>query len=450
MPPNTQVSALSVIEAARRAKLAAGGLARMSNGARGAAVAAAARALDTHAAEIVEANAEDLKAARVQVAAGEMSEALFHRLALGAQKLHGVVEGVDQVAALPDPLNRVTLATELDEGLLLERVTCPIGVVGVVFESRPDALPQIASLCLRSGNAVLLKGGREAERSNKVLVQVIGEAGVQAGAPEGWLTLLETREEVAELLEADAYVDLIIPRGSSALVRHIQAHTSIPVLGHADGVCHVYVDEAADVDKAIAIAVDAKAQYPAVCNAAETLLVHCDVAHRFLPRVAVALANCGVEMRGDARTRSLVRGVPIVAATPADWDTEYGDLVISIGVVDSIEEAIQHINEHGSRHTDAIVTEDRSAFERFFAEVDSAGVFLNASTRFADGFRYGFGAEVGISTGKLHPRGPVGLDGLVTYKYRLVGDGHIVADYSGTSAKAFRHRALPTEDAARL
>ena len=352
------------------------------------------------------------------------------------------------MAALPDPLHHVTLATALDDGLTLERVTCPIGVIGVVFESRPDALPQIASLCLKSGNAVVLKGGREAEHSNRILASVIRDAAADAGIPADWLALLETREDVAALLQADDAVDLIVPRGSSALVRHIQANTRIPVLGHAAGICHVYVDEAADLEKALAVVVDSKVQYPAACNAAETLLVHRAVAGAFLRPLATALESRGVEIRCDRSTRDLLRGAVTSEATAADWDTEHGDLVLAVRTVDSLDDAIRHINRHGSRHTETIVTEDRATFDRFFAAVDSAGVFLNASTRFADGFRYGFGAELGISTSKLHPRGPVGLEGLVTYKYRVMGDGHVVATYVGPNAKPFHHRSLPLGDPA--
>lgn len=435
-----------VAETAHRAKAAAATLAGVPAEQRNGALDAIAHALSSREREIVVANAKDLEAARSLVASGAMRQSLFRRLILDAAKLRDVVASVEQVATLPDPLHHVTLATALDDGLTLERVTCPIGVIGVVFESRPDALPQIASLCLKSGNAVVLKGGSEAEHSNRILANVIRDAATDTGIPENWLALLETREDVAGLLQADDAVDLIVPRGSSALVRHIQANTRIPVLGHAEGICHVYVDAAADLEKALAIAVDSKVQYPAACNAAETLLVHRAVAAAFLPRVAPALARYGVEIRCDASTRELLHGTATTEATAADWDTEHGDLVLTIRTVESLADAISHINQHGSRHTETIVTEDRATFDRFFATVNSAGVFLNASTRFADGFRYGFGAEVGISTGKLHPRGPVGLDGLVTYKYRVMGDGHVVATYAGANAKPFLHRSLPIGD----
>lgn len=439
MPPSAEARPATVADAARAARRAAGALARLRPEVRDGALEAMARSLAAAQDHILAANAGDLRAARPLVDAGRMSEALFARLDLGAAKLAGVVEGVRQVAALEDPLGRVTLSTELDDGLCLSRVTCPIGVVGVVFEARPDALPQIVALCLKSGNAVLLKGGSEAERTNRALFDVIRAATEAAGIPAGALALLEGRDEVAALLQAEPDVDLIVPRGSGALVRWVQDHTRIPVLGHAEGVCHVYVDRAADLEKAVAIAVDAKVQYPAACNAAETLLVHAEVAGAFLPGAIRALADRGVELRCDARAAAACAVPEVRAATERDWGVEFGDLVLAVRVVDTLEDAIAHIGRYGSRHTEAIVTEDPAAWERFFAEVDAAGVYLNASTRFADGFRYGFGAEVGVSTGKLHPRGPVGLDGLVTYKYRLVGAGHVVATYAGPGGRRFRH-----------
>jgi glutamate-5-semialdehyde dehydrogenase len=412
---------------ARRAKDAARVLATSTHE-KDRALRAMAEALDHRADEILAANAQDLAAARPDVEAGLMSEALFHRLELTGSKLADLVTGLGQLAAAPDPVGRVTLSTTLDTGLLLERVTCPIGVVGVVFEARPDALPQIAGLCLKAGNAVVLKGGREAERSNRALITVLGDAIAGAGVPPEALALLATREDVSALLAAEGDVDLIVPRGSAALVRHIQEHTRIPVLGHADGLCHVYVDARANLTIAHAVVMDAKTQYPAACNAIETLLVHETVADAFLPRIGRALADQGVELRCDPAAGRRLAGLPIVPAADADWATEYSDLILAIRVVPSLEAAIGHINTYGSRHTEAIVTDDDAAWTRFFAEVDAAGVYRNASTRFADGYRYGFGAEVGISTGKLHPRGPVGLDGLVTYKYRLTGAGHVVGN----------------------
>lgn len=433
---------MSVIEAAKRAKAASSVLARISPEQKNHALTGIARAVEASAEKIFEANGKDLDAARPMVETGEMAESLYRRLKLDEGKLRDIVAGVEQVAALEDPVGQVTLATELDEGLRLYRVNCPVGVVGVVFESRPDALTQVSSLCLKSGNAVLLKGGREAEHSNRALFEIVQRAITDAGLPADMVALLESREDVNEMLKAEGFVDLIIPRGSNALVRYVQQNTVIPVLGHAEGICHIYVDRAADLDKAFEIALDAKLQYPAACNAVETLLVDAEVAREFLPRVISALQAQGVEVRCDERSQKDYAIAGVRLATKEDWQTEYCDLILSVKVVSGMDEAIRHINTFGSRHTDTIITEDEARFERFFAEVDSAGVYLNASTRFADGFRYGFGAEVGISTGKLHPRGPVGLEGLVTYKYKLVGAGHTVGMYSGPGGRQFTHKPI--------
>jgi glutamate-5-semialdehyde dehydrogenase len=428
------------IEAAKKARKSAGALARLSAEQRNRALHAIARRIDERREEILAANQKDLDAARPLVESAQMAESLYRRLKLDDAKLDDIRSGIEQVATMEDPIGQVTLATELDEGLRLYRVTCPIGVVGIVFESRPDALTQIASLCLKSGNAVLLKGGREAEHSNRALFDAVRGAAVAEGVPEEAMTLLESRQDVMAMLGAEGFVDLIVPRGSNALVRFIQENTSIPVLGHADGLCHIYVDQRADLNKAVEIVIDAKVDYPAACNAVETLLVHSEIAQEFLPRASDALQSRGVELRCDSRSMKFVEGAK--EAIEEDWSTEYCDLILSIKIVDSIEEAIAHINEKGSRHTDAIVTEDDRAWEKFSVEVDSAGVYRNASTRFADGYRYGFGAELGISTGKLHPRGPVGLEGLVTYKYKLEGDGHTAAMYSSKGGRRFIHRRI--------
>ncbi len=432
----------SVIELAKQAKVASGLLARFSPEEKNRALLAIAQQIAERKAHIIAANQKDLDAAKPLVETGQMAESLYRRLKLDDNKLRDMVAGVQQVAALEDPVGKTALATELDEGLCLYRVSCPIGVVGVIFESRPDALVQIASLCLKSGNSVLLKGGREAAHSNRALFDIIRSTAVANGIPAEAMALLERREDVAALLQADGFVDLIVPRGSNALVRHIQENTTIPVLGHAEGICHIYVDRTADLTKAAEITLDAKVQYPAACNAVETLLVHRDVAGAFLPQILDQLKNHDVEVKCDERSINDFRLVGAARATEDDWKTEYGDLILAIRVIDSLDEAIHHINTYGSRHTDTIITEDAATFERFFTEVDSAGVYLNASTRFADGYRYGFGAEVGISTGKLHPRGPVGLEGLVTYKYKLVGTGQTVGMYSGLHAKPFTHKPL--------
>lgn len=380
-----------------------------------------ADALERHSSEIFSANEADMKKADAE----GLATPLKKRLLFDEKKLLAVQKGLLALAELDDPLNHTQLARELMPGLKLYRVSCPIGVVGVIFESRPDALVQIASLCLKSGNAVLLKGGREAEQTNRALMDALLEAAREAGMPDGWAAILTTREEVRDMLKMDDCIDLIIPRGSNDFVRYIMDNSRIPVLGHADGLCHVYVDASADVDMAVKVTVDSKTQYVAVCNAAETLLVHKDIAESFLPAAAKVLAEKNVQLRGCERTRAIIR---CDAATEEDWKTEYLDYILSIKVVDSVEEAIRHINRYGSGHTDTIVAKDMQAVRSFMSQVDSAGVYHNCSTRFADGFCYGFGAEVGIATGKLHARGPMGLEGLCSYKYMLFGSGQTLAD----------------------
>ncbi|WP_261353022.1 glutamate-5-semialdehyde dehydrogenase [Cyanobium sp. CH-040] len=430
--PDPSPELLQRAAAVRRSAMALG---QLADGQRRAAVEAMAEALGRGREAILAANSADLEAA----AADGLAPALVARLKLDAAKLDAAIAGVRQVAALADPLGRRQLHTELDQGLVLERVTVPLGVLGVIFEARPDAVMQIASLAIRSGNGALLKGGREASRSCAAILEAL-RAGLAGSAVDpSALELLTSRQESLALLRLDGLVDLIIPRGSNALVRFIQDNTRIPVLGHADGICHLYVDRQVDPDQALRVAIDAKTQYPAACNAIETLLVHQAIAPTFLPAAVAAFAAAGVELRGDAAARAL--GVPH-AASEDDWGTEYSDLILAVKVVPDLQAALEHIATYGSRHTDAICTTDPAAADRFLAAVDSAGVYLNCSTRFADGFRYGFGAEVGISTQTLPPRGPVGLEGLVTYRYRLRGEGHIAADYaSGT--RRFSHRALP-------
>lgn len=380
-------------------------------------------------------NGADLEAAR---AAG-VAAPLLHRLGLGRDKLATLREGVLALAAGPDPLGRPTRRTELDEGLLLTRVTSPLGVLLIVFESRPDAVIQIGSLAIRSGNAVLLKGGSEAERSNRVLVACLRDALAAEGLPADAVQGVEGRAAVAGLLALDGLIDLVIPRGSGELVRSIQESTRIPVLGHAEGVCHLYLDAAADPAMAAKLAVDGKCDYPAACNATETLLVHrAFLPH--LPAVAAALIERGVILKADPEARAIVPAAE--PAADSDWDREWGDLTLAIRTVGSLEEAIDHVHRHGSAHTDAIVTADPEAAARFLAAVDSASVFHNASTRFADGYRYGLGAEVGIATGRIHARGPVGAEGLLTYRWLLEGTGQAAADY-GPGKHGFTHRALP-------
>lgn len=420
-----------MIELAKRAKAASTPLSDTSVELRNRALLAMAEALRGHSAEIGEANGRDLEASR------DLGDALQKRLVFDEKKLRGVVDGLEALASLPDPLGRVLTRTELAEGLHLRRVTCPIGVIGIIFEARPDALVQISSLCLKSGNAVLLKGGKEALHTNRILAEVIRNATEAVGLPGDWIQLLETREEVNGMLRLNEYIDLIVPRGSNSFVKYIMENTTIPVLGHSAGLCHLFLDASANLEKAVAIAVDAKTQASATCNTVETLLVHKDAASRLLPAVCDALRNAGVELRGDEMSRSIVTWMK--PATEEDWSTEYLALILSVKVVDDLAAAIAHINRFGSHHTDAIVTEDAAAAELFQRRVDSADVFWNASTRFADGYRFGLGAEVGISTSKIHARGPVGLEGLTIYKWLLSGQGDTVAPFAD-GRRAFTHR----------
>ncbi len=441
----TEPLTATAMDIARTARIASSKLARLEAQRRTDALNQLAAELEKHASDILQANQTDCQIAAPLVEQGILSAALFKRLKLDEQKLKSVIDGVRQVAALPDPLGSIDLARELDDGLELYRIACPIGVILVIFEARPDALPQIASLLIRSGNAGLLKGGREAKNSNEAMFACIETALETCEFPPGAYKLVPGRHEVSELLKNDKFIDLVIPRGSSELVRQIQESTKIPVLGHAEGICHLYVDEFADLGMALDLAIDAKTSYPAACNSVETLLVHSAMAPSFLPVVVKAYEKAGVEVRIDAADAKKFGIKSFEPTCESDWSTEYSDLIISIKTVDSLAEAIEHINEYGSGHTDAIVTDAKGSYEIFSTEVNSAGVYWNASTRFADGFRYGFGAEVGISTGKLHPRGPVGIDGITTYKYKLVGKGHVVSNYSGAGARTFTHRNLSAD-----
>jgi len=428
---NEKIDKNSLAIAAQKTQQAAVALASLSSEVKNQAIAAIAQSLKDHALEIIVANQADCEAAEME----GVAPALQARLKLDAGKLAVAIAGVAEVGRLPDPIGAVQIHRELDTGLVLTRLSCPLGVLGVIFESRPDAVMQISSLAIKSGNGVILKGGREAIRSCTALVKAIRQGLASSQVSPEVVQLLTTREETLELLQLEEYVDLIIPRGSNSFVKFIQSNTQIPVLGHADGICHLYVDLKADLAKAVAIAVDSKTQYPAACNAIETLLVHQDIALEFLPLVAQALTEKGVHLKGCDRTRAIIAATPV-----SEWAIEYSDLTLAIKIVDDLTYALDHINTYGSSHTEVIVTEDPKIAKIFLNQVDAAGVFHNCSSRFADGFRYGFGAEVGISTHKLPPRGPVGLEGLVTYKYQLVGDGHIVATYSGAGAKPFLHR----------
>lgn len=426
---------MSLIEQAQLTRLAAQGLATQTAAVKNQALEAIAQALESSGADIVAANAKDCELAQ----ANGLASALYARLKLDEGKLETAIAGVRSVATLADPVGEVQIHRELDRGLVLKRVSCPLGVLGIIFEARPDAVMQISSLAIKSGNGVLLKGGQEALHTCQALVKAIRRGLAQTPIDPTVVTLLTSREETLELLKLDRHVDLIIPRGSNSFVQFVQDNTRIPVLGHAEGICHLYIDRAADFAKTIPIAVDSKTQYPAACNAIETLLVHRDVAAAILPDLVQAMMAKGVTLRGDAATQALAA---VDAATEQDWGTEYSDLILSIRVVESLDVAIAHINTYGSGHTEAIATEDAQAAQIFMDRVDAAGVFQNCSTRFADGFRYGLGAEVGISTQQMPPRGPVGLEGLVTYKYRLQGQGHIVETYSGKDARAFTHQDL--------
>ena len=426
---------MNIEKLAAEAKSAAIGLAALKGDVKNKALAEMAVVLTADQDAIEAANRKDLQRAEKE----GLSAPLLKRLRFGQDKIKEACAGLASLIDLEDPVGVTLSALELDQGLELYKVSRPIGVIGVIFESRPDALVQIASLCLKSGNAVMLKGGSEAVDTNRILAQILAAAGARAGLPDGWIALLETRADVTEMLELEDYIDLIIPRGSNAFVRHIMDNTRIPVLGHADGICHLYIDRLADEQMAQRLAVDSKCQYVAVCNAVETILVHQERAGTMLPRLQAALEAKGVEIRGCAATRDIIDVKP---ADEEDWRSEYLDLIVSVKVVASLDAAIDHINRFGSGHTDVIVTTDRQRAERFMDRVDSADVFWNCSSRFSDGFRFGLGAEVGISTNKIHARGPVGLEGLMIYQWRLMGDGHIVADYTGDNARSFTHRRL--------
>lgn len=425
---------MNINEMAQSAKEAALRLAAYDTALKNRALELIAQTLEQHKEAIIRANQEDLKRSQQE----NLPAPLLKRLKFDETKLIDVTAGIRSLIKLDDPVGKTLLATELDQGLELYRVTCPIGVIGVIFESRPDALVQISTLCLKSGNSALLKGGSEASTTNRILAKLISQATEAAGIPQGWIHLLETRADVNEMLKLDQYIDLIIPRGSNEFVRYIMDNSRIPVMGHADGICHCYVDAEADLAMAVRIAVDSKTQYVAVCNAMETLLVHRRIAPDFLPLLKKAMDQKNVQLYGCPKTREIIDVNP---ATEEDWVTEYLDYKLSIKVVENLTEAIDHINHYGSKHTDCIVTKNRANALEFLNLVDSGNVFWNCSTRFSDGFRYGFGAEVGISTSKLHARGPVGLEGLISYKYKLLGNGQVVEDYA-QKKRMFTHKTL--------
>ena len=424
----------------QRTRRAARELARLSTAQRNQILIAAADRLEARAAEILKANQQDCEFLKREVAQGTASAALLKRLKTSEAGIADMARQIRDVARLEDPLGRVLATTELDDGLTLHKVSCPLGVVAVIFESRPDVIPQVGSLAIKTGNGLVLKGGAEARQTNRVLVSIWNEAlATTSPALSAAICALEDRAEVMQVLEMERDIDLVVPRGSTEFVNFVFHHSRIPVLGHGSGICHIYVDSAADLGMAQEVVVDAKIQYPAACNSVEKVLVHQAVAGEFLPSLVAALQSAGVEVRGCARTTKLLSQQQIVPATEEDWHTEYGDLKITVKIVRDLDEAIEHINHYGSRHTESILTQDQKATELFMNEVDAASVFHNASTRFADGFRYGLGAELGISNSKLHARGPVGLEGLLTYKYKLHGSGQTVTDYV-QGKRTFKHR----------
>ena len=407
------------IELAKNAKQASKKLATLSTDIKNKALLAIAEALDANKTKIFEANKFDLTEAQ-----GKISQAVFNRLKLDENKMRDMIQGVVDVYELEDPIGKTLLQRTLDTGLVLTKKSCPIGVLGIIFEARPDVISQISALAIKSSNAVILKGGKESTNTNKAIMSVIQEALNKVEEfPKNVLTQVFSRDDVKEMLEQDKYIDLIIPRGGNSLVQFVKENTKIPVLGHADGICHIFVDESADLEKAKRIVIDAKTQYPSACNTVETLLIHKGFGAQ--KELLEALEEDGVKL----------------IFTPESWHIEYSDKILSVKTVNSLEDAIEHINEYSSGHTESIITEDRENAQIFLSAIDSAGVYHNASTRFADGFRYGFGAEVGISTNKTHARGPVGLEGLTIYKYTLQGNGDIVADYV-EGKKKFNHKDL--------
>ena len=412
------------IEIAKMAKEASLKIASLNESIKNKALNAVADAIEAHKAQIFDANKTDLELAEPLVASGELSKSTFNRLKLDENKMRDMIAGIREIAGLPDPVNKKLFVRELDEGLTLYKVSCPIGVLGIIFEARPDVISQISSLSIKSGNAVILKGGKETTNTNREILNVINLALDKVeGFPQNVIQQVFSRGDVAEMLKCDGYINLIIPRGGNSLVKFIKENTKIPVLGHADGICHIFVDENADLITAQKIIIDAKTQYPSACNSVETLLIH----EKF-PKKDELLAALQLEE------------IKLVD-NPESWAHEYGDKILSFKTVSGVDEAIEHINKYGSGHTDCIVTKDVENAEKFMNNVDSAGVYFNASTRFADGFRYGFGAEVGISTNKTHARGPVGLEGLTIYKYKLIGSGHVVSDYV-EGRKHFHHKDI--------
>lgn len=389
---------------------------------------------------IFEANKKDLEYAKKLIDENKISLSMFNRLKLDENKMIDIISGIKDVVKLEDPINKVLLETELDDNLLLKKISCPIGLIAVIFEARPDVISQISSLCIKSSNAVILKGGAEGENTNKAIFNIINETLESIeDFPKNSVNLVFTRDDIKELLSMDKYVDLIIPRGGNSLVQYIKSNTNIPVLGHADGICHLYIDESANQEKALKICLDSKSQYPSACNAVETILINKNIANEYLPELYNLFKENNIKMNGCEEVRKILNQSDI--GEVKEWHLEYGDKEASLKIVENTEEAYNHINKYGSHHTDSIVSENKDNIEKFMTYVDSANVYANTSTRFSDGFRYGFGAEVGISTNKTHARGPVGLEGLTIYKYKLFGNYQIVDDYVSHRA-SFKHRRI--------
>lgn len=432
---------LDLRKIAQNTKIASYKLASLSKEVKNEALLVIAEDIKNNSDIILEKNNIDLIEAKNLIDQGKLNHSLYERLKLNKEKIKVMVQGIQDVAKLEDPVNKILWAMELDKGLELYKESCPIGVIGVIFESRPDVVTQIASLAIKSSNAVILKGGSEAANSNKILVDTINNALVKiSDFPENSINLIKTRDDVEEMLKLENYIDLIIPRGSNNLVKYIQSNTKIPVLGHSEGICHIFIDEFADIEKATKISIDSKIQYPSACNAVETILIHDKLSENYLIKLVEEFKKFNVRVKGDIKVKQVINDIE--DATEEDWKTEYSDKIVSIKVVNDIFEAINHINIYGSGHTDSIITENKENAKIFMNLVDSSGVYHNASTRFADGFRYGLGAEVGISTNKTHARGPVGLEGLVIYKYKLYGNGHIVSEYSGENSKNYLHKKI--------
>lgn len=389
---------------------------------------------------IFEANKKDLEYAKKLLDENKISLSMFNRLKLDENKMIDIISGIKDVVKLEDPINKVLLETELDDNLLLKKISCPIGLIAVIFEARPDVISQISSLCIKSSNAVILKGGAEGENTNKAIFNIINETLESIeDFPKNSVNLVFTREDIKELLSMDKYVDLIIPRGGNSLVQYIKSNTNIPVLGHADGICHLYIDESANQEKALKICLDSKSQYPSACNAVETILINKNIANEYLPKLYNLFKENNIKMNGCEAVRKILNQSDI--GEVKEWHLEYGDKEVSLKIVENTEEAYNHINKYGSHHTDSIVSENKDNIEKFMTYVDSANVYANTSTRFSDGFRYGFGAEVGISTNKTHARGPVGLEGLTIYKYKLFGNYQIVDDYV-SHRSSFKHKRI--------